>query len=499
MSYDFWRVGTALREEFWYRSKTTYLGVTGKVQADFTIKLSKDGVGNQSTTGITITEVDATNNPGLYAVLVSGSTGFAATTGEYTLTISLTASPEYSWESTYIISSDGTGYGTLGAASFTATAANGRVTDGTSALANASVYIRDSAGVLYTSVTTTAAGVWGPVYFNKSDTWTGYAQKAGYSVVSFTITTSGATATGPGADVALAAVTTGSGLTLGELMSYGRRMVRDAVGNKADTDLKSAINDALGMIARERKWPWFERPGTFTLNPAYSTGTVAATLASTTVTLTGGTFPSWVGVDAQLEINGQWHRILTRDSGTQVTLVTAWGEASETAASYVVFQDEYALASDCLRFGHLFPGEGWVYPGEPAAYENVLKAKNATLWGQRYPNSWGIHKNRIVLWPYPDTATNLQYMYWLKPATLSNTSDEADWDPMHLELLHRAIDYQLALRFGATVSGDPNACLNRYQASLAKAMPMDKSPARPSNPFSGNRSGNPFEGSRLTS
>lgn len=497
--FDYFKVGTTLKDEFWYRSKSTFLGVSGKVQANFTIKLSKNGVGNQSTTGVTITEVDSVNNVGLYAISVSGTTGFAAATGEYTLTIFDTSSPEYAWETTYVITSDGTGEGTLGGASFTATAANGRITDGTSALSGATVYIRDSAGSLYASVTTTAAGLWGPVYFNKDDTWTGYAQKAGYSVVSFTVTSSGATATGPGADVALTAVSTGSGLTLGELMSYGRRMVRDAVGTKADTDLKSAINDALSVIARERKWPWYERQGTFTLNAKYITGTLTVTQASATVTLAGGTFPTWVSSDAQLEINGQWHRISTRDSGAQVTLVTAWGEASASVTAWAVFQDEYALPADCLRFGRVFPGEGWVYGGEPSSYESVLQAKNGALWGQRYPLVWAIHKNRIVLWPYPDTATNLQYMYWLKPATLTNTLDEADWDPMHVELLHRSIDYQLALRFGAIVSGDPNACLTRYQQALAKAMPMDKSPARPSNPFSGGRTGNPFEGSRLIS
>jgi hypothetical protein len=495
--YDFWKVGTSLRDEFWYRSKTTFTGVTGKVQANFTIKLSKNGVGNQSTTGITITEVDATNNPGLYAIVVSGSTGFTAATGEYTLTINDTSSPEYSWESTFVVTSDGTGLGTLGGASFTSTTGNGRVTDGTSALNAATVYIRDPAGVLYTLATTNSSGQWGPVYFDRDGTWTGYVQKAGYSVASFSIVTSGATATGPGADVSIPAISIGSGLTLGELMSYGRMQVRDSVGTKADTQLKSAINDALGMIARERKWPWYDRQGTMKLNGAYSTGTLALTQTSAVVTLTGGTFPTWVSSDCCLEVNGQWHRISTRDSGTQVTLVTAWGEASVAASTYTVFQDEYALPSDCLRFGRIFPGTGWVYGGEPTSFEGVLAAKNAAAWNQRYPCAWGIHKDRFVCWPWPSTDTNLQFVYSIKPAVLTSTTDAADWDPVQLEVLQRAIDYQCALRFGATVSGDPNGCMARYQAALAKAAPTDKTP-RSSNPFSGGpRSGNPWEGSRL--
>jgi hypothetical protein len=485
--FDYSKVGQSINDEFWYRSQSTFLGVTGKVQANFTVKLSKNGVGNQSTTGITITEIDSTNNAGLYGIAVSGTTGFASATGEYTLTIYDTANPQYAWESTYVVTSDGNATGTVGNASFTATSGNGRITDGINPLTGATVYIKDTNGILLTSLTTNSSGIWGPVYLSQTGTYTGIAQLAAYSTVTFSITVSGSTATGPLADVALSAVSTSSTITLSSLMSYGRRMVKDAVGTKADTDLKSAINDALFMLAREKHWPWFERQSTIRLYAPFesTTGSVVFTNGSATVTLSGDTFPTTITSDWQFKANGQWHRIASRDSTTQCTLVSVWGDATTTltAGNWSVFCDEYALPTDCARFGRIYPGTGWVWGGAPTSYEAVLSAKNCYLYKQKFDEAYAIHRDRIVLWPYPSQNINMQVFYLGMPTTLVNTSDTADWDPLHLEVLQRAIDYQLALRWGQTVSGDAGACYSRYGAALAKAMPADRSPLRTGHPL----------------
>lgn len=490
--FDTWKVGQALNDDFWYRDQTTYAGVTGKTQASFTIKLAKNGVGGQSTTGITVTEVSSSNNPGLYSIVISGTTGFASATGEYTLTINDTASPQYAWESTYVITSDGSASGTTGSASFTSTTGNGRITDGTNPLNGATVYIKDTSGVLITSLSTSVAGNWGPVYLSQTGTYTGIVQLAGYAVGTFSITVSGSTATGPGADVALTAVSTSSTITLSSLMSYGRRMVKDAVGTKADTDLKSAINDALFALAREKHWPWFERQATIRLYAPFesTTGSVTFTNGSAVVTLSGDTFPTTITSDWQFKANGQWHRIASRDSNTQCTLVAVWGDATTVfaAGTWSAFQDEYALPTDCARFGRIYPGTGWVWGGEPTSFEDVLAAKNAYLYKRKFDEKYAIHRDRLVLWPYPSQNINIQVFYLGMPTTLVNTTDTADWDPLHLEVLQRAIDYQLALRWGQTVSGDPGATFSRYQSSLAKAMPADRSPLRSPNVLPGNGS-----------
>ena len=153
------KVGTTWRDSFFYLNSGTMAGVTGKVQADFTIDVSKDGVGNIATTGLTITEVDATNNPGEYSI--SGSlSSFVATAGLYVIRIYDTASPDYTWDMTVQVTSDGTFGGTWGAVSFTAVASNGRVMTGATPLEDAQVFIETPAGVLYTIATTDASGLW---------------------------------------------------------------------------------------------------------------------------------------------------------------------------------------------------------------------------------------------------------------------------------------------------------------------------------------------------
>jgi len=478
MSTHYHKVGTTLRDSFFYIDRASFDGVNGKVQGDFTIEISKNSTGGQATTGVTITEVSATNNDGEYHLEVSGTTGFVSATGEYSVRIYDTASPEYNWGMTYIVTSDGTGAGTVGAASFTATSGDGRVTDGTSALNAASVYVRNSSNVLVTSTTTNASGVWGPVFLDNG-TYTVYAQKSGYSVASGTITVTAGVAAGPGADIALTAVSVGTGLTLGELMSYGRRMMRDSPGSKADADLKSAVNDALGMIARARSWPWFLTQGNLSLvasqNGTDTSSTIAVTSGSTTVTLTGTTWPSWAA-SGQIEINNQWHDIATRSSNTVILLTTAYAGATASGLDYEIFQDEYSLPSDCLRFHEIFPGPGWIWQGSPATYRDVLNAKNSGIYGQKFPELWAIYKDKFVLWPAPNTAINLPILYDRRPATLTTSTDEADWDPCNLEVLQRAIDYQIAIRYQNAVCGNPEACLARYEAAMARATGSDKSP-----------------------
>lgn len=475
------KVGTTLRDSFFYISKVTFAGVTGKTQGSFTIQVSKNATGNQSTTGIVITEVDATNNPGEYDFTVNAVTGFAATTGEWSIKIYDTADPQYMWTETYIVTSDGTGAGTAGI-SFTSSTSDGRVTAAGSALAGATVYLRTPSGVLFTSTTTNALGNWGPVYLDgaQAGTWTATATKSGYSQASSSLTVTSTTVTGPGADIAISAVTTGSGTTLSELMAYARKQVLDRVGVKADDLLKTAINDALVMLSREREWPYYRRFAQFRLYPNYSTGTITLTQDSAVVTLSGGTFPATATSLWSLELAGQFFPIATRDSGTQVTMAAVWGSASTTFATsaWNIFQDAYTLPTDCQKFGRIYPGESWVWGGVPTSYADVNRAKNMILMGQKFPSCWGIHKNRIVMWPYPQTATSLGYDYYVQPERMVNSIDEADIDSNLLEPFHRAIDYHLAIQFGQTVSGSAKDCRDKYEYAMQTAMGVDKQPAQ---------------------
>lgn len=263
--------------------------------------------------------------------------------------------------------------------------------------------------------------------------------------------------------------------TLAELKTFARRQARDASGAKADAMILAAINSGLGMIARERQWEWYKTHGALSLQAPYTTGTITLTAASTTVTLATGTWPSWAA-SGKILYGGQWLRIATRTSDTEVVLRTAWAEATAAGKSYVLYRDEYSLPTDCGRFGRLYPGSGWVWGGEPSSFDDVLAAYNAYAGGQKYPAMWAIYKDQIMLWPYPSLTTLVNIMYFRLPAALVTDADVADWDPMQNELQERAIDYQLSLMFGNIVSGDPGTCMALYRDALSRAVKNEKAP-----------------------
>ena len=469
-----WKVGTTINEKFLLTDRSSGAGITGKVQADFTIKLSKGTTGNQSTTGITITEVDATNNPGVYAVTVSGSTGFhASATGEFTLVIHLTSDELQKFTATFHITDNGDFDGSWGVARFLAATNAGRVTDGTSALDDATVRIRNSANQLIFQTDTDSSGIWS-VYL-ENGTWTYDVQKSGYTAATGTITVTAGVVSGPTADIALTSVSTSTGLTAADLWAYARRMARNKTGTQADTEIKSIVNNALDMIAQEYEWPYFLTDrGTLSLDAAYSTGTIALTNGSTTCTLTSGTWPSWAA-SGKLKISGKTYFITSRTSDSVIVLSTAWKESSNSAASYVLFRDEYALASDLMRFGAITMGQTWCWGVAPVGLDELLARQNDWNRTDRAPECFAIAGNKIRLWPAPSQDTLINYSYYKKPAALTTSTDEADWDAQHVLLLHRAIDYQTALKYEDCVAGDQAKTQAAYERALAKAKPMNKS------------------------
>src|SRR4051812_6826478 len=90
------KVGTPPIDYIYYLSAVN-VPVTGKVNADFTKQVAKTGVGNQATTGITVAEVDATNNPGVYSITYNATTSFMAATGQYELILFDAGAPTFRW------------------------------------------------------------------------------------------------------------------------------------------------------------------------------------------------------------------------------------------------------------------------------------------------------------------------------------------------------------------------------------------------------------------
>lgn len=465
----FIRTGSTLRDSILYQNTDGTFN-TGRVQGDFTLKLSKDGVGNQSSSGVTLTEVDATNNPGEYTI-VAASSAFPATAGTYVLTITRTSDPSYTWEQVYVVNLTGSSGSTPG--SFTATVGDGRITDGASALDDALIYLT-LGGVFYTSTTSDASGLWGPVYLGDG-VYTVYVQLSGYAQATSTITVSGGTATGPLTDIAMTVGSTADPLAAAQLWAYARRMAVDLTGTKADAIIKGAVNDALDMVSSERPWPFLLRKAYLNLRGAYSTGTITITNGANTITLSSGTWPTWAA-SGKVMVSGQIIDVATRTSGTVLTMADNWGATTLTAQGYVIYQNEYDLPDNLWRFHQALPGQRWGWGPAAASITEVLQAENYATYSQAFPSLFSVVNQQFVCWPYPTSDAMYAYTYYARPARLTTDTDIADWDPIHLECLKRAIDYQLARQIGKVTAGDATTTLAAYREALARDKTEDRSP-----------------------
>ncbi len=456
------RVGNAIQDGFFILAQdAARTPVTTKVQGDFTLALSKNGVVGASTAGITIVHLGA----GLYWVTIASS-AFPAATGTYVLTMYLTAQTQYRWTWTFWVTNDGTAAAPVGPVLFTPAISDGRVTDGTNPLAGATVILRDSLGALYYTATTDVNGLWTPVNFPAAvATYSGYVIRSGYQQASFTITTTLIAATGPGADVALTAAAAASGLTANELWAQARRAARGQTGNQADTEIKQIVTSALELIARSNTWSWYAQRSLFTVNAAYSTGTILLTQGDATVTLTGGTFPSWTA-DGTLIINGQRLQVLSFTDSTHLELEADWAEATITASGYVLMQDRILLPDDLYSFGRILLGSRWPYGVFPLSEMKFDELINANTTGQDKMMGFCIIKQWVQVFPYPTVSMLVPYTYGRRPATLVSGLDIADWDPAHVDLIHRAIDYQTAVTYGSYAGGTKDEAWTAYQRSL---------------------------------
>ena len=460
----FYKVGTTLYDAFDY-------SVSGLATGDFTIQVDKNGVAG-SNAGITIAQVGATQS---YIVTVNSITGFVAAAGAYHLTIYHTSAPLNRWDTMVRVTTDGLPSGSTGTANFTAIVGNGRVTDGTNPINGATIrFSRPSGGGFYTSTTTNSSGLWGPVYFDVDGAWNFTAQISGYTLGSGTVTVSSGVATGPGTDIALTAMSS-SGITLSQLTAYARRMYRDRTGSKVEAELTQVVNDSLMMLATEHAWPWYQTVGRVTVRAAYSTGTISITNGSSTVSLTGGSFPyTTVGVNgvAEIYINGMYHRLLSLTSST-ATLVNSWQEANYSG-SYTLAQIEYTLPSDLMRLSKITATNEWVWGPDPISRFALEEARQRwRLSSTQPPRMWAIERDRLVVWPAPGTDKMCNILYMRRPAELVSPGDTADWDANLIELLRRAIDYQVACR-GDCVAGDKAETFKTYRECISRNVSQDR-------------------------
>jgi hypothetical protein len=157
-----------------------------------------------------------------------------------------------------------------------------------------------------------------------------------------------------------------------------------ATENQAKRAINIALQDMhLGM---DYKFPWAERSSILVTQAQYTTGTVTATQGSANIT---GASTTWntnnsfsvknMRAGGKILIAGSLvpYVIQSVTTDTAAVLTSPFTETTQTAQTYIYFEDEYALATDFLR------------PVDMQQFSDQLSIGliSRTEFRQRYPNN----------------------------------------------------------------------------------------------------------------
>lgn len=154
--------------------------------------------------------------------------------------------------------------------------------------------------------------------------------------------------------------------------------------NQAKRYVNIALQDM--HLGTDYKFPWAERHANLVTQAQYVTGTATATLGSTTLT---GASTAWNTANSfsvnNMRANGKIriagsnspYTIQTVSSDTAAVLTSKFTETTQTAQTYVYYEDEYDLATDFLR------------PVDMQQFSDQLSIGlvSRTEFRQRYPNN----------------------------------------------------------------------------------------------------------------
>jgi len=186
---------------------------------------------------------------------------------------------------------------------------------------------------------------------------------------------------------------------------------------KGQYGVRKAVEIAYRAIVQARDWRYFQTDGRIVTNAPYSTGTIEYTHATRTLTLTGGTWPTWAAL-GRVKIGSVICEVDSRTSGADLILSNALNPGANVASgtAYVLFQEVYPMPADFRNIRD--PGlsaDGITLQYIPAAEWLRLARAQATRGTPRYWTTWSTHSRyggmAIGLYPYPDSAATIDFAY----------------------------------------------------------------------------------------
>lgn len=197
----------------------------------------------------------------------------------------------------------------------------------------------------------------------------------------------------------------------------------DGLPQEADQNrMRMAIQSAYREIAYARKWRYLQTHYRLRLSAPYSTGTI--TTSGNTVTLSGGTWPTWARY-GHLVITGQkpMYRVAERTSASVLTLDGNFYPLTDVAgASYTLYRSTYNLPGDLWALETLIDEQNlsssYNYYSDLMALERCYRTTGRpfqwTVTGS--PDSYS--QLCVMLYGYPAQAESLDFIYTRRPRML---------------------------------------------------------------------------------
>jgi hypothetical protein len=179
-------------------------------------------------------------------------------------------------------------------------------------------------------------------------------------------------------------------------------------------DIRTAIHRAYDELTTIRDWAYYHVHGRIVLQAPYSEGTV--TSSGPTVTLTGGTWPSWAASGAYLKVGEEITRVASRTSNTVLVLDSSLPFKEDvTDELYTLYRSVYPLPADFRNLDEPSDEYNW-WSGLYVTPDQAMKiARVSSATGEPY--HWTLIKDpssagwAIQVVGYPTGTQTLDFTY----------------------------------------------------------------------------------------
>lgn len=266
--------------------------------------------------------------------------------------------------------------------------------------------------------------------------------------------------------------------TLGDLITYVKDFSADMADGKADRLAVGIVNDALRRVRAAHAWSRYVKQGRLNLALAVAGTNVSVTSGGTTLTFAGGETASQAYVDDEWEIRlAADQQLLFKISaiaggGATATLTEAWIGSTVSSGSYAWIKSRYDLPTRCFRVysAKLHSTGQFLYYLPEHEFDAYKQDTTETLAD---PTHFTLRGDRQVdVWPALAATSNRQavlvtYEQYLETyTTASSTASVIDWYAEWDDLLHRALDVEIAAQLPQSTRLSFDVALLRFENLL---------------------------------